>query len=202
MARSGSRARFRRARLRARRTRGRISTLQVYSLGRRRSSRRSTRRDSFSSVRRRRTTARLRASRTVPSSQTLRSFGRTNTATTRAHRDCRRSESRGATIGSLVGLLAGDPISRWTTVGVAPDNASIPLSSFVTIQVPANFVPAGQNWLPSEVEVQLVPLAGPINGRRVNFKYERGRDANAPRSARGRALDASGESHDRHLVDL
>jgi hypothetical protein len=79
-------------------------------------------------------------------------------------------KSRGATIGSIVGLLAGDPISRWTTVGVAPDNASIPLSSFVTIQVPTNFVPAGQNWLPSELEVQLVPLAGPINGQRVSFK--------------------------------
>ncbi|HYX20194.1 MAG TPA: hypothetical protein VFA98_05060 [Thermoanaerobaculia bacterium] len=79
-------------------------------------------------------------------------------------------KSRGAAIGTLVGLQAGDPISRWTTVGVAPDNASIPLSSFVTVQVPANFVPAGQNWLPSELEVQLVPLAGPINSRRVVFK--------------------------------
>lgn len=79
-------------------------------------------------------------------------------------------KSRGAAIGTLVGLLAGDPISRWTSVGVCPDNASIPLAAFVTIQVPANFVPAGQNWLPSELEVQLVPLAGPINSRRVVFK--------------------------------
>jgi hypothetical protein len=79
-------------------------------------------------------------------------------------------KSRGATIGTLAGLQAGDPISRWTTVGVAPDNASIPLSSFVTVQVPTNFVPAGQNWLPSELEVQLVPLAGPINSRRPVFK--------------------------------
>ncbi len=79
-------------------------------------------------------------------------------------------KSRGATIGTLVGLLAGDPIARITSVGVAPDNASIPLASFITIQVPANFVPAGQNWLPSEYELQLVPLAGPINSRRVVFK--------------------------------
>ena len=79
-------------------------------------------------------------------------------------------KSRGATIGTLTGLLAGDPIMRITSVGVAPDNASIPLSSFITVQVPANFVPVAQNWLPSELEVQLVPLAGPINSRRVVFK--------------------------------
>ena len=79
-------------------------------------------------------------------------------------------KSRGAAIGTLTGLLAGDPIMRITSVGVAPDNASIPLASFITVQVPANFVPAGQNFLPSEYELQLVPLAGPINSRRVVFK--------------------------------
>ena len=79
-------------------------------------------------------------------------------------------KSRGATVGSLVGLLAGDPIVRITSVGVAPDDASIPIASFITVQVPASFVPAGQNWLPSEFELQLVPLAGPINSRRTVFK--------------------------------
>jgi hypothetical protein len=79
-------------------------------------------------------------------------------------------KSRNAVIGGLTGLLASDPIMRITSVGVAPDNASIPLASFITVQVPANFVPAGQNWLPSEYELQLVPLAGPINSRRVVFK--------------------------------
>jgi hypothetical protein len=33
-----------------------------------------------------------------------------------------------------------------------------------------NFVPAAQAWTPSEYELQLVPLAGPINSRRVVFK--------------------------------
>lgn len=79
-------------------------------------------------------------------------------------------KSRGAAIGTLAGLLAGDPILRFTSIGVAPDNASIPLASFITVQVPANFVPAGQNYVPTEYELQLVPLAGPINGHRVVFK--------------------------------
>ncbi|HTQ42473.1 MAG TPA: hypothetical protein VMI75_06910 [Polyangiaceae bacterium] len=79
-------------------------------------------------------------------------------------------KSRGAAVGQLAGVLAGDPLQRFVAVGVAPDNASIPLASFITIQVPASFVPAGQNWVPSEYELQLVPLAGPINSRRVVFK--------------------------------
>ena len=79
-------------------------------------------------------------------------------------------KSRGAAVGTLAGLLAGDPIQRFTGIGVAPDNASIPLASFITVQVPANFVPAGQNWLPTELEVQLTPLAGPINSHRVVYK--------------------------------
>jgi hypothetical protein len=79
-------------------------------------------------------------------------------------------KSRGTTIGALVGVLPGDPLFRVTCVGVASDDASIPLAAFITIQVPSNFVPAGQAWTPSEYELQLVPLAGPINSRRVVFK--------------------------------
>jgi len=79
-------------------------------------------------------------------------------------------KSRGATVGSLSGVLPLDPLFRATCVGVAPDNASIPLAGFITIQVPGNFVPAGQAFVPSEYELQLVPLAGPINSRRIVFK--------------------------------
>lgn len=79
-------------------------------------------------------------------------------------------KSRGAALGQLAGVLPGDPLQRFVSVGVAPDNVSIPLAAFITIQVPANFVPAGQNWVPSELEVQLVPLAGPINSRRSVYK--------------------------------
>ena len=79
-------------------------------------------------------------------------------------------KSRGAAFPALGGIVAGDPLWRMSCVGVAPDNASIPLAAFITIQVPANFVPAGQAWAPSEYELQLVPLAGPINSRRVVFK--------------------------------
>ena len=79
-------------------------------------------------------------------------------------------KSRGATVGSLAGVVAGDPLFRITAVGVAPDNASIPLAAFITVQVPSAFVPAGQAFVPSEFEMQLVPLAGPINSRRAVFK--------------------------------
>jgi hypothetical protein len=30
----------------------------------------------------------------------------------------------------------------------------------------------GQNWIATDFEVQLVPLAGPINGRKVTFKVD------------------------------
>jgi hypothetical protein len=79
-------------------------------------------------------------------------------------------KSRGAAFPALGGVIALDPLWRMSTVGVAPDNASIPIAAFITIQVPAGFVPVAQNWVPSEYELQLVPLAGPINSRRVVFK--------------------------------
>lgn len=68
------------------------------------------------------------------------------------------------------GVLAGDLLGRWTAIGVAPDDTSIPLAALVSLQVPASFVPAAQNYAPSEYELQLVPLAGPVNGARVVFK--------------------------------
>lgn len=78
-------------------------------------------------------------------------------------------KSRGATVGALVAVLPGDVLFRATCVGVS-NTLTIPLAGFITIQVPTNFVPAGQAWVPSEYELQLVPLAGPINSRRVVFK--------------------------------
>lgn len=79
-------------------------------------------------------------------------------------------KSRGAAIGTDAGLLAGDLIGRWTAIGVAPDNVSIPLAATLSIQVPTNFVPVGQPWVPTEFELALVPLAGPGNSRRPVFK--------------------------------
>jgi hypothetical protein len=76
-------------------------------------------------------------------------------------------KSRGATVGSLAGVLPGDVIGGITCVGVAPDNASIPLGGLIQCKVPAAFVPAGQAWVPTDWEFQTVPLAGPINSRRV-----------------------------------
>jgi hypothetical protein len=57
-----------------------------------------------------------------------------------------------------------------TAIGVAPDGASIPLAALLSYQVPAGFVPAAQDWLPTEEELQLVPLLGPINGAQVSRK--------------------------------
>jgi hypothetical protein len=79
-------------------------------------------------------------------------------------------KSRGATIGSLAGIIAGDVMGGWTAVGVAPDNVSIPLAGTLQFRVPLAFVPVAQNWAPSELVLELVALTGPINGRRVCWK--------------------------------
>jgi hypothetical protein len=100
-------------------------------------------------------------------------------------------KSRGATVGSLAGIIAGDVLFRATCVGVAPDNASIPLAAFITIQVPSGFVPAGQAWAPSEYELQLVPLAGPINSRRVVFKVGSEGDTQTLRGVRAGGKDTT-----------
>jgi len=79
-------------------------------------------------------------------------------------------KSRGAAVGVQAGIAAGDPLLRLTATNVAPNNVNIPIAGFVTIQVANGFVPAAQNYTASELEIQLVPLAGPINGRRVSFR--------------------------------
>jgi len=79
-------------------------------------------------------------------------------------------KNRALAIGGFAGILAGDILGRWTSIGVAPNNASVPLAATITVQVPASFVPVAQNYVPSEFEFALVPLAGPINGRTVVFK--------------------------------
>lgn len=76
-------------------------------------------------------------------------------------------KSRGATIGALAGCVGGDLLYRITAIGVAPNNVDIPLAGTVTIQIPPGFVAAAQNYVPTEYEVALVPLAGPINSRRA-----------------------------------
>ena len=76
-------------------------------------------------------------------------------------------KSRGATIGALAGCVGGDLLYRITAIGVAPNNVDIPLAGTVTLQIPPGFVAAAQNYVPTEYEVALVPLAGPINNKRV-----------------------------------
>jgi hypothetical protein len=78
-------------------------------------------------------------------------------------------KSRSATIGGLAPVQPGDVIFRDTAVGVT-SNLSIPLSGLISINVPANGVPAGQGYIATEYELQLVSLDGPVNGRRVVFK--------------------------------
>lgn len=76
-------------------------------------------------------------------------------------------KSRGATLGAFAGVVGGDLLYRITAIGVAPNNTDIPLAGTVSIQVPPGFVAAAQNYVPTEYEVALVPLAGPINSRRT-----------------------------------
>jgi len=76
-------------------------------------------------------------------------------------------KSRG-TIGVLGGVLAGDVLWRATAIGVAPNNIDIPLAGTISINA-ANPVPPGGNYVPTDFEVALVPLAGPINSRRPVF---------------------------------
>lgn len=76
-------------------------------------------------------------------------------------------KSRGATIGTLQAVLPGDVLLRLTAVGVPNDNASIPLAGLISILVPTGGV--GPNYVATDFEVQLVPLAGPINGRKQAF---------------------------------
>lgn len=76
-------------------------------------------------------------------------------------------KSRGATIGSLAKLIAGDVIYRSTSIGVTA-NLNIPISSQISINV--STVPAGQSYVSTDYELQLVSLSGPANGRRTVYK--------------------------------
>lgn len=78
-------------------------------------------------------------------------------------------KSRGATIGSLAPVQAGDVLYRATAIGVT-DNLSIPIGGLISIVVPPGGVPAGQGWVATDYEIQLVPLAGPANGRKQAFR--------------------------------
>ena len=86
-------------------------------------------------------------------------------------------KSRGTVIGAPLlpvvpgsGCVGGDVLFGITAVGLTPDSTNIPLAALFRFLVPASFVAVGQNYLPTDCDIQLVPLAGPINGRRIVFK--------------------------------
>jgi hypothetical protein len=74
-------------------------------------------------------------------------------------------KSRGLTVGALAGVIAGDVLFRATAIGVTGNNIDIPLAG--TISINAALVAA--NYVATDFEVALVPLAGPINGRKQAF---------------------------------
>jgi hypothetical protein len=78
-------------------------------------------------------------------------------------------KSRGVTVGALAPVTPGDVIFRATAVGVT-SNLSVPLGGLISIQIPSGGVPIGAGWVATEYELQVVPLAGPANGRRISFK--------------------------------
>jgi hypothetical protein len=78
-------------------------------------------------------------------------------------------KSRSAVFGGLTPVQPGDVIYRATAVGVT-DNLSIPLSGLISVNVAAGGVPAGQGYIATDYELQLVSLDGPANGRRVVYK--------------------------------
>lgn len=84
-------------------------------------------------------------------------------------------KSRGAAIGDgagvgRVGVLDGDLLFRITAIGVARDNNTIPLAALLSLQVPVGGSLPASNYVATELELQLVPLEGPVNGAKVMFK--------------------------------
>ena len=77
-------------------------------------------------------------------------------------------KSRGVNIGDMASVVAGDLLYRITAIGVPGNNSDIPLAAHLSLQVPAAGV--GVNYVAAELELQLVPLEGPINGATVMFK--------------------------------
>lgn len=78
-------------------------------------------------------------------------------------------KSRGVTIGSLVGVLPQDVLFRITAVGACNDGLSVPLAGLISLKVPNDPAAVGLTWVSTDFEVQLVPLNGPINGRKQAF---------------------------------
>jgi len=81
-------------------------------------------------------------------------------------------KSRGATVGSLAKVVAGDTLWRATAIGVADDNATLGIAATLGINVPVGGVPAGQSWVATDYVLELQPLAGPVNGRKQAFKVD------------------------------
>lgn len=79
-------------------------------------------------------------------------------------------KSRGLTLGSLAKVQAGDTLFRATAIGVADDNATIGLAATLGFNVPPGGVPAGQAWVATEYVMELQPVGGPANGRKMSFK--------------------------------
>jgi hypothetical protein len=84
-------------------------------------------------------------------------------------------KSRGAAIGDApgvgkIGVLDGDLLFRATAIGVAQNDSSTPLAALLSLQVPPNGSLPLSNYVSTELELQLVPLEGPVNGATVLFK--------------------------------
>lgn len=79
-------------------------------------------------------------------------------------------KSRGPIGGPDVGVVDGDLLFRVTAIGTA-QNLSIPLAATLSLQVPlGGSLAVPGNYVASEMELQLVPLEGPVNGATVQFK--------------------------------
>lgn len=79
-------------------------------------------------------------------------------------------KSRGVNTGDKVGVVDGDVLFRATAIGVAPDNASIPLAGYISIVVPTGGSAGSNDYVATDFEIQLVKLAGPINSIRKVFR--------------------------------
>jgi hypothetical protein len=81
-------------------------------------------------------------------------------------------KSRGPTVGDLAGVVDADILFQVAAAGVAPNppNNSLPLAGLIGIVVPTGGSVPGNNWVAADFEIQLVPLEGPINGRKRVFK--------------------------------
>jgi hypothetical protein len=78
-------------------------------------------------------------------------------------------KSRSGVIGGLASVVAGDVLWRATAIGVAADNASIPLAGFVSLVAAS---PLGGNYVPCEFIIDLAPLGGPINFRQQALRVD------------------------------